>query len=528
MARGAIARLIAANLCRNTPNPKDVIIEQPTPKLFKMADEAMLWLSMPMTRQLEVDGQLTSLAITWERGICYTAGRIPEVAATKILTAKMIPVLHKDSKLAKMIMIQAHREDHRRMPQDALFRSRKHAWIHRGRSLAKQVVDDCGYCRVMSRILCKQRMGKLPKEMFEVPVRPFTNITLDFMGSYLVRNMTYNKRFDKIYPLVIICMNTCHIEVCGGYSTQDFITAFEGYMAWRGEPNFCYSDSGSQLKAAKREISDGREAEKADMNEDERPNIKWSEVQAKTAGAGITWKIAPPGSQNRDGRTERAIACLKKTMKHLYVSRDLNLLEFDTLLRKAANCLNDRPLSVYDVNDGEPGLAPLTPNLMLQNFRAPSALEALDKYEECTDKLVVRNKYCQAQFESWWSHWYRAVFQNLIPYRRWKQEAKNLKVDDVCLLMYKGRIPPAVYRMCRVVEVFPDDEGLVRTVRVALVSRDQRMRILPHNTGSLVYMKVAVQRLVLIYSKDEEEERRKENVVVKVNSVNVKEWPLLA
>ena len=116
----------------------------------------------------------------------------------------------------------------------------------------------------------------------------------------------------------------------------------------------------------------------------------------------------------------------------------------------------------------------------------------------------------------------------MIPYRRWKQEAKNLKVDDVCLLMYKGRIPPAVYRMCRVVEVFPDDEGLVRTVRVALVSRDQRMRILPHNTRSLVYMKVAVQRLVLIYSKDEEEERRKENVVVKVNSVNVKEWPLLA
>ena len=54
------------------------------------------------------------------------------------------------------------------------------------------------------------------------------------------------------------------------------------------------------------------------------------------------------------------------------------------------------------------------------------------------------------------------------------------------------------------------------------------MRILPYNTGSLVYMKVAVQRLVLIYSKDEEEERRKENVVVKVNSVNVKEWPLLA
>ena len=60
------------------------------------------------------------------------------------------------------------------------------------------------------------------------------------------------------------------------------------------------------------------------------------------------------------------------------------------------------------------------------------------------------------------------------------------------------------------------------------MSRDQRMRILPYNTGSLVYMKVAVQRLVLIYSKDEEEERRKENVVVKVNSVNVKEWPLLA
>ena len=258
------------------------------------------------------------------------------------------------------------------------------------------------------------------------------------------------------------------------------------------------------------------------MNLDERPNVTWSQVQAETARNGTEWRIAPPGSQNRDGRSERAIAALKKTMKHLYVSKDLNLLEFQTLVRKAANCLNDRPLSVYDVEDGEPGVAPLTPNLMLFNAKAPSPVDYAGKYEEGRDKLLIRWKYVMSQYADWWSHWYRAVFANLVPYKRWKTPHTNLKPGDVCLLRYKGKIPPADYRLCRVEEVYPDKEGLVRTVKIVLVAKDKRRDRLPHAKSSLTSMTVAVQRLVLIYSEEEE----KENQVISVNAMQ-RHWPIM-
>ena len=142
--------------------------------------------------------------------------------------------------------------------------------------------------------------------------------------------------------------------------------------------------------------------------------------------------------------------------------------------------------------------APLTPNLLIQNSKTDAAEEPLDKFEDCKDKYMIRLKFLQQQFESWWSHWYRAVFSSLVPYKRWKQEKRNLVVGDVCVLRYQGRIPPGDYRLCRVTKTFPDEDGLVRTVEIAMVSRDQRRKILPSNTQPLVLTRVAVQRLVLI------------------------------
>ena len=233
--------------------------------------------------------------------------------------------------------------------------------------------------RVVSRELCEQRMSQLPQQIFEVPCRPFTNVTMDFTGAFKVKSLTFPKRHDKVFPLIIVCMNTSaiHTEVCRGYSTQDFLIAFEHFCSIRGQPNFCYTDAGTQLQRAKKEIAE----EKGDIT-DEYPSVVWGEVQKKTAKSGIIWKIAPPGAQNRDGRSEAAVHALKKTLKHLYHSRDINVLEFITLLSKAANCINDRPLAITDTMGGEPGITPITPNLLLHNQRTESAVEDFGKYQD--------------------------------------------------------------------------------------------------------------------------------------------------
>ena len=498
-------------------------------EFYRKADKVIWLYSMLMTKYLEKEGKLTSLAVSWREGICYTSGRLPEVAAKNILGKREIPVLHSGSRLARMIMKFAHEEDHKRMPQDALFRSRKYAWIHRGLNLAKDVVKNCQWCAILTRELCNQRMAKLPKQIFEVPTRPFSNITMDFTGAFKIRSLTFNKRYDKVYPLVIVCMNTSavNIEVCGGYATKDFLTAFDNHCQIRGRPKFCYTDAGSQLQRAKKEIAmqDAKLEEEGHIT-DELPDIQWKEVREVTAKYGIEWRIAPSGAQHRDGRSEAAVHALKRTMKHLYASKDLNILEFQNLLNRAANCINERPLAIYDVMDGEPGVAPLTPNLLLHNFRTESGLEPLVDEEQTKDKHLIRWKMVQVQYKAWWEQWMRSVFSNLVPYKRWKQVNRNLEVDDVCLLKYQTKVAPADYRLCRVVETYPDEQGLVRTVRIALAARDKRMKVLPHNTSKLVYMKVPVQRLVLIHAKEDGKEIVERDESVKVVST-FRVWPLL-
>jgi hypothetical protein len=59
-------------------------------------------------------------------------------------------------------MTQAHHEDHIRDAGDTLFRSRKLAWIVRGRPLEEKVVKECGYCQINLKTTMQQQMGDLP------------------------------------------------------------------------------------------------------------------------------------------------------------------------------------------------------------------------------------------------------------------------------------------------------------------------------------------------------------------------------
>ena len=51
---------------------------------------------------------------------------------------------------------------------------------------------------------------------------------------------------------------------------------------------------------------------------------------------------------------------LKSTLKHLFSGGDLNFYEFLTLLHRAANIINDRPLGEHHHNGEEGELVPIT------------------------------------------------------------------------------------------------------------------------------------------------------------------------
>ena len=499
-ARGSYARLITALKAHD----RSLISLAPTVEAYKAADQLMYLMSMPYTRQLEYDNKLTSFSVFWVDGIAYLTGRLG-IAGMEFLGTDKLVVLSPKTRLAYLIMKQAHYEDHRMTPGEVLSRSRKYAYIVSGTNLAKFVAKDCQLCKTRQRVLTEQKMSQLPPQMFQVPTAPFTNVTLDFMHPIMVKAINNKRSKLKCFPLVIVCMNTgsLHTMVCTGYSTQDFLLQWESFCALRGQAAFVYSDPGSQLVAAKHTIT-------ADNTNDLVKNMDWKHVMAQTARAGTTWKICPAESQWRDGRSERMIQCLSKTLKHLHNGGEVNYAELQVLLNRACNVINQRPLGLKHHNGQTPGFSPVTPNTLLQGFRTQDPVEDPERFDQAPDKFVMRLKMMEQYFNTWWKHWYSQVFDSLIPYRRWKESKPNLEVGDICLLMYKGKLVPALYRMCRIIETYPDDLGDVRTVRVEARPRDSRDPTLPYVSKDLVEMTVSVQRLVLLLPKSEQDAIRPE------------------
>lgn len=108
-----------------------------------------------------------------------------------------------------------------------------------------------------------------------------------------------------------------------------------------------------------------------------------------------------------------------------------------------------------------------------------------------------------AVYGAWWNAWYQQVLPTLVPFKKWRKEMRNLEVDDIVYMYYPNSIKDD-YRLARVMETFPDEKGLVRTVRVGYRKRDKREKSLPYKAKPLTEELVAVQRLsVLLPASDQ-------------------------
>ena len=186
-----------------------------------------------------------SLNISWSQGLPVAKGRMGHGTMKGIIGHSQLKVLSSKSRLAHLLIMQCHEEDHRLGPQDAVFRSIRQGYLVLGaRRLAIKVLKDCYYCK---RVRAKQRMDSLPPQIFEIPVRPWTKISLDFVAPMLARDEVRRRVTRKCYPIVFCCINTgaCHIGLSPSYNTEDFITQLNHFFALRGRSVTIYCDASS-------------------------------------------------------------------------------------------------------------------------------------------------------------------------------------------------------------------------------------------------------------------------------------------
>ena len=248
--------------------------------------------------------------------------------------------------VAVMLMQRAHHRARHAGVYSSLCKFREEYYVTNGSKLAKRVRQRCTLCRLIDQITISQKMGKIPLHLLEeAPV--FTYVQLDIFGPWSVRGEVQKRTTGKCWGVLFVCLNSraVHIEFISGYGTDDFLLGFHRFTHLRGWPAEIYSDPGSQLVAADKELRSMWEA--MDMDK----------VSQDLSGHGSEWFFSPADSPHRQGVVESLIGSVKRSVKVLYGhGLRLSWPQYVTLGYQVADLINSRPLCIIGIG---------------QNIRAP-------------------------------------------------------------------------------------------------------------------------------------------------------------
>ena len=463
---------------------------------LQTAERLLLLHGMVETHEALQAGKLSSLLPSKEGKLIVTRGRLGEKSLERILGVSCLPILMPESRVAYLFMMYSHCGEYglvHRSVVSTLARSRRYVWVVRGRNLAKKVVNSCPQCDRDRKEMMVQQMSDIKEEQLTV-APPWTNVCLDFAGPVVIKGQVNKRAKLKVWILCYSCRATKAVCLLAtpGYSTQDFLCKHDEFVHRKGRPSTIVSDRGSQLVAA------GISVANRDM-----PSVRldWKEVTAKNSAT--DWTFVPVGCQHRNGISEATVKVMKKSLSlALSPGVELTYAELVTLLSKITFSINSRPLTIHNISPSsqqEDNMIPLTPNHLLLG-RATAEVPDMDYDPE--DKFSARLAYIQQVFRAWWDRWIQDVLPTLVPCKRWKEVRKNIKQGDIVMMRYTGNMEHD-YRLARVLEVFPDSKGLVRTVKVGFRKRDKREKPDQYWKKPLSEEIVAIQRLALLQAAGE-------------------------
>ena len=172
----------------------------------------------------------------------------------------------------------------------------------------------------------------------------------------------------------------------------------------------------------------------------------------------------PPSASHFGGVFERQIRTIRKVLTGLLLEQDSRISDecLSTLLHEVAAIVNCRPLSHINLSDAS--IEPLTPNhLLTQKSRVvvspPGTFVREDLY---IAKRWRRVQYLANLFWTSWRHEYLATINKR---QKWNNQRRNLQVDDIVLIS-DDNAPRSSWRLARNIELYPSDDGLVRSVKL--------------------------------------------------------------
>ena len=425
------------------------------------------------------------------RGLVVARGRLPEPEWKRLTGISKLPILLAWSPLARLIVQHVHCKDHRCNVGALVAMTRRYAWVTGARRLVRAVVKSCMVCRLHRRQVQGQVMADLPNDTLE-HLRAFEHLQLDLMGPFNVKGIGgYGRKTFKVWGTVFVCSISKVVSawVIMSYSTESLLMALTSHSSIYGAPRMIVTDRGSQIVAAARDQPD------------------WSQVQLQTAASGTAWRFIPPGAPWHNGLVERVIGLMKDSLlRQVHAGAVLDFVQLQVLVHRVAYTLNERPLSARSFTAED--FCAITPiDLLLGAAPARTAQQIMQQVtqEDTIETLAARVGEVEECLACWWSRYFKDVFPSLVPRAKWKQEQRSVKVGDIILIMFRVKYAKDKFRLCRILCLLPDHNGVVRSVMVGLRDRQKAAReALDQCKAGMRIFQAPVQRLVVVLPAEEQ------------------------
>ena len=116
--------------------------------------------------------------------------------------------------------------------------------------------------------------------------------------------------------------------------------------------------------------------------------------------------------------------------------------------------------------------------------------------------LYLRKRWKRVQFlaDLFWTRWKKEYLQTMQARNTWQKPQQDICKDDVVLLQDEG-ICRTDWKVAKVVEIFPSDDGLVRRVRLLMATPelDKQGKPLYQRT----YLERPVHKLIVLLHKED-------------------------